>query len=133
MALAAIEAVPKDEIRLSMVILPSWNRLFSSAEGMPIYKMFFAIWGCRCLTPSQVTRATLSCRVVSFRMMTAPSTRETSVGTATPATPMRSTKMQNALPTILVMFMITDTRMDTSLLPTERKMAAPALYSAKNG
>lgn len=29
--------------------------------------------------------------------------------------------------------MITDTRMDTSLLPTERKMAAPALYSAKNG
>ena len=100
---------------------------------MPIYKMFFAIWGCRCLTPSQVTRATLSCRVVSFRMMTAPSTRETSVGTATPATPMRSTKMQNALPTILVMFMITDTRMDTSLLPTERKMAAPALYSAKNG
>ena len=65
--------------------------------------------------------------------MTAPSTRETSVGTATPATPMRSTKMQNALPTILVMFMITDTRMDTSLLPTERKMAAPALYSAKNG
>ena len=66
-------------------------------------------------------------------MITAPTAREISVGTATPATPIFSTNTQSALPQKLMALTMTDTFIDTALLPVERKMAAPALYNARNG
>ena len=66
-------------------------------------------------------------------MMTAPSARENSVGTATPAVPILSTKTHSALPAMLVTFISRLTFIETALLPAERKMAAPALYVARNG
>ena len=132
-ALAEMCTVPNSEIMLTTSTRPSWNRLFSSAEGMPMYRILRIMAGRGRHTAPQVTRAGLSCRVVVARMSTAPTMRETSVGTATPATPILSTKTQKALPQTLMMFISTLTRMDTALLPTDRKMAAPALYSARNG
>ena len=84
-------------------------------------------------TAPQVTRAGLSCRVVVARMSTAPTMRETSVGTARRPTPILSTKTQKALPQTLMMFISTLTRMDTALCPPTGRWPAPALYSARNG
>ena len=47
--------------------------------------------------------------------------------TATPATPIFSTNTQSALPQKLMALTMTETFIDTALLPVERKMAAPAL------
>ena len=63
----------------------------------------------------------------------APTAREISVGTATPATPIFSTNTQKALPQKLMALTRKETFIETALLPVERKIAAPALYSAKNG
>ena len=39
-ALAAMETVPRVEMKLSRISLPSWNMLFSTALGMPMVRMF---------------------------------------------------------------------------------------------
>ena len=72
-------------------------------------------------------RVSFSSREASSRMTAAPTTRETSVGMATPSTPQCSQKMHSALPTTLIRLTSTLTRIETALLPVERKMAAPAL------
>jgi len=66
-------------------------------------------------------------------MSTAATARERTLGQATPSTPMPSTKMQTALPTMLMMFIRMLICMEILELPMLRKSAAPALYMARNG
>ena len=67
------------------------------------------------------------------RIRTAATPRLTTVGQATPSTYIPSPKMQTALPMMLMMFISTLTCMEILELPMLRKMAAPALYSARKG
>ena len=66
-------------------------------------------------------------------MRAAATRRETTLGQATPSTPILRPKMQTALPTMLMTFISTLICMEILELPMLRKSAAPALYSAKNG
>ena len=62
-----------------------------------------------------------------------PSTRLSSVGMATPATPKRSTYTHKALPAMLNTFMPALMSMEMRVLFWQRNKAAEALYTAKNG
>ena len=55
------------------------------------------------------------------------------VGTATPATPIFSTKIQNALPITLSTFILSETFMESFVFPCARKIAMPELYTASRG
>ena len=59
--------------------------------------------------------------------------RDTSVGMATPSTPMWRPKIKMALPDTLMMFISRETHMEILELPMTRNSAAPALYSARKG
>ena len=60
-------------------------------------------------------------------------TRETTLGHATPSTPILKPKMQTAFPTMLMMFIRMLICIEILELPMLRKRAAPALYSARKG
>ena len=66
-------------------------------------------------------------------MSTAATTRDTTLGHATPSTPIFRPKMHTALPTMLMMFISTLICIEIRELPMLRNNAAPALYSARNG
>ena len=68
-----------------------------------------------------------------FRISAAATTRETTLGQATPSTPIFRPKMHTALPTMLMMFISTLICIEIRELPMLRNNAAPALYSARNG
>ena len=89
MEFAAMEAVPKEDTRLSSRSLPSWNIPFSTPFGTPIQRIF------RIMLQSGSGRNGLDICISFFCdksrtiMTTAANAREISVGHATPATPMR--------------------------------------------
>ncbi len=60
-------------------------------------------------------------------MAAAAKTRETTVGIATPSTPMRRPKIKRAFPPALMMFITRETHMEIFAFPMTRKRAAPAL------
>ena len=112
---------------------PNWKKLFSQAEGMPMRRILPMT--CRSMGYKEETSSVSSCpfRLAMVRIMTAATARETRVGTATPATPIFSTNTHRAFPATLIPFIHKLTCMETLLLPTLRKMAAPALYRAMKG
>ena len=66
-------------------------------------------------------------------MSAAATTRDTTLGHATPSTPILKPKMHTALPTMLMMFIRKLICMEILELPMLRNSAAPPLYSARNG
>ena len=67
------------------------------------------------------------------RISAAATTRDTTLGHATPSTPILKPKMHTALPTMLMMFIRKLICMEILELPMLRNSAAPPLYSARNG
>ena len=125
--------MPNRAIMLTTISRPSWNRLFSQAFGTPILRMLPIILPSARQIAPHFRHSSCFGFAARSKMTTAATHRETTVGTATPATPIFSTKMQMALPTTLMPFIKRLTCMDTLLLPTLRNIAAPALYRAMNG
>ena len=60
-------------------------------------------------------------------MTAAAASRDTTVGMATPSTPMWKTKIKRALPAMFMTFMPRETHMETLDQPITRNRAAPAL------
>ena len=132
-ALAEVCTVPNRAIMLTTISRPSWKKLFSQALGTPILRILLIILPSAWQMAPHFRQSSCLGLAARSRMTTAATHRETTVGTATPATPIFSTKMQMALPTTLMPFIKRLTCMDTLLLPTLRNIAAPALYRAMNG
>ena len=86
-ALAAMAAVPKPETRESKRILPSWNMLFSSPLGTPIYKMRLMSVASNFKENGRFRWTSCLGFSKSTIITTAATMRETNVGMAAPATP----------------------------------------------
>ena len=96
-------------------------------------KIRLSISGCRRATYCGIRQTSCFGLEASPIMIPAATPRETSVGIATPATPICKPYTHSALPPTLIPFITRLACMETLLFPVLRKMAAPALYSARKG
>ena len=90
-ALAEVCMVPKGAIIPTTTTRPSWNRQFSRAEGTPMPKIRLSISGCSRATYCGIRQTSCFGLEASPIMIPAATPRETSVGIATPATPICKT------------------------------------------
>ncbi len=119
-ALAEVCMVPKGAIIPTTTTRPSWNRQFSRAEGTPMPKIRLSISGCSRATYCGIRQT--SCFGLEASPIMIPA-----------ATPICKPYTHSALPPTLIPFITRLACMETLLFPVLRKMAAPALYSARKG
>ena len=132
-ALAEICTVPNTVMMATTRMRPAWNRLFSKAEGIPMRRMRPASAVSTWCSEAASRQTVFSGFAPARRISTAATARDTTLGQATPATPIFRPNTHTALPTTLIRFIRMLTRMERRELPMLRNWAAPALYSARNG